>query len=140
MLGMAAYISGTAKLNVLSRRWSKLQFFYSSHKKFSSYREWAEINDPFFFSSFPLQIIKKSCIEILAAEPSSVCAGGGGHEHALVHTLVHTHAMNESYQGIYTEANHPSTFQQILAAASPLLSSVMAMPDCKVTVYGHPGP
>lgn len=43
-----------------------------------------------FFSSFPLQIIKKSCIEILAAEPSSVCAGGGGHEHALVHTLMHT--------------------------------------------------
>ncbi len=32
-----------------------------------------------FFLNFSLQIIKKSCIEILAAEPSSVCAGGKSH-------------------------------------------------------------
>lgn len=31
---------------------------------------------PSLFFSYLLQIIKKSCIEILAAEPSSVCAGG----------------------------------------------------------------
>lgn len=44
------------------------------------------------FSSSTLQIIKKSCIEILAAEPSRVCAGGRELKtHIQTHTRSHTY-------------------------------------------------
>lgn len=137
MLAMAADVSGTAKLNLLSRCWSKLRFFYSSHKIFCRYCEWAETNDPFFSPRFPSRSLRNPALRFWQPSPP-VCVQevGAMSTHSFTHSC--THAMNESYQGIHT--NHPSTFQQILGAASPLLSSVMAMPDCKVTVYGHPGP
>lgn len=56
--------------------------YMSTHKNNHSQRDTQNhirlLNCLFFFFSFCLisQIIKKSCIEILSAEPSSVCAGG----------------------------------------------------------------
>lgn len=53
----------------------------------------------FPFSTFP-QILKKSCIEILAAEPSSICAGGKARNIYLPFILI------RSLQGQYNECQH----------------------------------
>lgn len=96
---------------------SQLSFFYESEINQTCISINAEINDPFLFLSFPLQIIKKSCIEILAAEPSSVCAGGGELKtHTRTHVLTHRHTHTLTQVGltwvIYTGTSRLSFLQQ----------------------------